>query len=633
MLSYFIGLLYVLLSIVLYQLVGMCFTKKESYSYSFIMGFIIYSFFVAILGVAVQFLNLSWYVFFFGMIAIWIGLIFFIIYNFVNKRLKFSLQDFYAYIKENWFFYAGTVFLVLFALAHVATIWSNNLTDDSYYINLMATMPYVQDPFHVDPSTGFVSSTLSLERIINTFEIEGSFYVYITQMPATLYARVFLAGLNYFIILQSINAFLIKITKSQNKYNQFIITAIFLIFVMNAQYFLNTEAAWTITSAAYFGSALIRISCPFIVLLPLINDEKLDVKKMIVTFIICVVMVSKSTCAIPILYLLAIGYLVTYKIYEKYWYALLIPLMGVIGVVIPNNGELENYGFEMISNNATSVFLIIAFILMMIFAKNYFEHKRITIMIVVAMILSFVPFINNVYENLTQFTFVDDRTWYTLSLFIMISGFYCLVNFLFEKYIFRINIFIQIFLVAVITVGSGFVSVDMGKDMHAGMVIRNFLTIYKNNKYIIPQGTMNLGIELNNYYEETHKELKVLMGAGLVIDEHNHNTAAILRTFAPHIQSITGGIRIQTEIFNENSEFKGYDLDDLAIFNEFEINPCEETFKPFKQLNNEFPFDCVVILNSNNDHSEFLKTIGYHLYNKAYDNLNRYYYGIFIKEK
>lgn len=631
MINYLLGILFVLISIILYQFIGLCLTKNESNSYAFIIGFIVYSFCVAILGMGVQFLNLSWKAFYYGMILIWCSLIGIIVYNIIYKNIKVSKDIVLDYIKKNWFIYIGSFFLLLFALSHVATIWSNNLTDDSYYVNLMSTLPYIENPFHTDPVTGFITSSFSLERIINTFELEGSFYIYITKIPGTLYARMFLAYLNYYIMLNAINAFIIKVTKKEMKYNQYIIVSIFLLFVMNAYFFLSGESAWTITSAAYFGSALVRITCPFIIMIPLINDEKLDIKKVIITFMTCLVMVSKSTCAIPIIFLLAIGYLVSYKINNKYWLFGLIPIIGVAGAVLTNNSVVENFSLKMFLNNTTSILLIASIVIIFAQGIKKFEYRRLLFIFLVSIILSFLPCINNLYELLTQYTFVSDRTWYTMAFFIIIPAVYAVFDFLINKFVSRKHLCLQIIVIFMLFISSSLGSIYLGKNEHSGMAIRNFISIYKNNKYIIPQGTMDLGIELNDYYENYHKELKVLMSPGLNIDGYAHNTAAILRIFAPHIQSITGGLRTQTEIINNESEFNGFDLDDLYVFSDFEINPSNETLTKLNELNKKYPFDCLIVLNPNETHQILLNSIGYSGYKKVYDKQQRYCYEIYIK--
>lgn len=626
MIYYLLGLIYVLFSVVQYQLLGMCLVKKESYSYSFIIGFITYSFFVTILSLFVKIFNLPWKVFFYGMILIWAFITLLIAYNIKNKALVISKENIIFYIKKNWLYYVGALFLLVFSLSHVATIWSNNLTDDSYYLNMMASLPYIDHPYTTDPVTGFLGSGMSLERFINCFELEGSFYLYVLGIPVTLFSRVFLSLLNYFIMFMSIDAFLEKLTDNKSIFCQYFVVSIFSLIVMNAGFFFKAESTWTIISAAYFGSALVRITCPFIIMMPLININKLNIKKVIITFMSCMVMLGKSTCAIPIIFILAVGYLVSYKINNRYYFITLIPLIALIGSLIKNNVSLEEFTWNIIINNMTSMVCVFAFVVLLYLTIFNYNNKRVLCLILVAAVLSFVPIINNVYEMVTKYNFVSDRTWYTFFIFMIIISGYGIYNFIIDQLIKNKKIMLVRSGVFVIVVASVIGTVKIGTGMD-----NNFISIYKSNKYIIPQSTMDLANNLNDYCVKNHSELKVLMSAGLEIDGHKHFAAAVLRMYAPHIQSITGGLRVRPVIQSSQSQFNNFSTDDLNTFSYFEINPNNDTLIGLKKLNTIYPFDCLVILNANKKHKKLLSEIGYSSYNKVYDNQNRFYYEIFIK--
>lgn len=629
MIYYILGVLFLLFSIALYQLLGMCLVKKESYSYSFIIGFIIYSFFVAILGMAIQVINLSWYYFFYGMCIIWLGSIIFILYNLYKKKITFNKNDYVNYVKYNWFFYVGAIILIFFSLANLDVVWSNAMTDDGYYVTLMSTLPYIDNPFRIDPTTGFLINDFSILRIFNTFELEGSFYIYVTNMPGTLYARLFLAILNYFIILNVINAFIIKLRKDDKIYNQYLVFSVFMVIIFNAKYLIFTEAEWTVKYAVYFGSALIRIICPFILLLPLIDTEKLSIKKIILTIISCIVMISKSTCAVPIIFVLAIGYLIDYKVNNKCYFIILLPLIGILGIVLKNNLSVENMSFKVLFNNFSYVGFYIALLGMLAFSKNDKKYFKISKIIIVAGILSFIPYINNFYELLTEYDFVSDRTWYTLIVFLLIIVLYSVLNIIMEKLLKTKNIMNTIVSFCLIMC-SVFSSYYIGKKVDT-VHFKQAFNVYRQNPYIIPQGTVDLGYELEKIYKNENIILKIVMSPGMLIDGYGHLSSSILRTYAPHIQSVTGGLRVNSSITNDNSGFKNFDLRKLQVFSNFENSPCEESLMELNKLNQQYPFNCLVIINSNDEHKELLNSIGYNLYSVVDDNQQRYHYGIFIK--
>ena len=154
MVQYITGIILTLFLAVLFQLFGICITKnKKSFSYSFIIGYIVYSFLIAIVGIPIQILNLPWKAFFFYMIFLLIGILIFIFYNIYKKNVVLNKEILIDYIKENWFLYIGAILITGLALTHIQTIWENNLTDDSYYLNKIASLPYLENPFRTDYTT------------------------------------------------------------------------------------------------------------------------------------------------------------------------------------------------------------------------------------------------------------------------------------------------------------------------------------------------------------------------------------------------------------------------------------------------------------------------------------------------
>lgn len=632
MIYYILGFIYVLFSIILYQLLGLSFVKRESYSYTFIIGFIIHSFFVAVLGIFVQVFNLPWKIFFYGMILIFICEICLLLVFYKQKKLKIEKSLLIGYLKENWFLYVGMGILTIYSLLHIAQIWSNNYTDDGYYISLMSSLPYTNNPFRIDPITGFKNG-FSFERIINTFELEASFFIYLMKMPGTLYSRVFLSMLNHFIGLNAINAFFTKIRKENRIINQYISTSIYLLVIENIAAIVSTGGAWSIITAPYFGSSLVKVIVPFVILLPLIFSEKLNIYKIIITFMSCVVLVSKSSCAIPILFLLAIGYIVTYKYKGKNWFLVVLFIIAIVGIFIGNDAYLEDKIYLLFIEYRKPIFLALSVIIIGINALLYKnECRRIIIIIFVSLLLTFVPYLNNLYEKITIYDFVTERTWLALWLFIAVIGTYYFIDYIYRVVISNKNKIVKLILTLVFFIVCATGSLYIGKDEYGGIHVRSSISIYKLNKYIVPQSTYDLGLSLNDYYDKYHRELKVIIDPGLTVDGYTHYTAAILRAFAPHIQSVVGGVRIEDSISNSLSEFYGFNLKDLEIFDDFELNPSPKSLNKLEKLNKKYLFDCLIIPNANNKHKKLLYEIGYSSYHRVYDNQNGFYYEIFIKD-
>ena len=631
MISYFFGFIYVIFSIIIYQIIGTIFTKSKLYSYRFTIGFIIHSFLVAILGMAIQVINLPWKIFFYGMIFLFVFEILLIIYCIKQRKIEINMDIIKEYIKSNWFLYIGMIMLTVFSLFHIAQLWSNNYTDDGHYISLMSSLPYTENAFRIDPVSGFKSG-FSLERIINTFELEASFFIYLLKIPGTLYARVFLSMLNHFIGLNVINAFFSKLSNKDEGIHQYFSTCAYFLIVNNIAAILNTGAAWSIITAPYYGSSLVKVISPFVLILPILKINKLNIYNILIVFMSCVVLVSKSSCAIPIIFLMAVGYLISYDFCGKKWFIFLIPLIAIIGILVGNNSYLENYIISIFYNYRMPIVLVI--ILSVICLKMIMkplESKRIIIILVTSLLLTFVPYLNNVYEKLTIYDFVSERTWLSLWLFAILIGVYYMVEFLYDLLLKYANKIIKIGALVAIVISCGAGSLLIGKNEYGGIHIRTSVQTYKLNKYIVPQSTVDLSEQLNKYYNENKKILKVIIDPGIICNGYTHYTAAILRSFAPNIQSIVGALRINPEIKDKESEFNNFNLDDLAVFNSFEVNPTKKNLNELKKLNEEYPFDCLIIVNANEIHNELLATIDYRLYGLVEDTQNKFTYGIYIK--
>lgn len=634
MINYFFGFLYLISSILLFQFFGIALTKndKSEFSYSFLIGFVVYSFFVAIAGITVQIVNLSWYLFFAYMIILWILILIFIFYNFKIHKISISKAVIIQYIKEYWFIYLGSFLILILALSHIDTIWANNLTDDSYYLNKMATLPYIDNPFRTDPVTGFPEFGY-LTYYLNTFELEASYYLYLIKIPVTLFARFFMAYLNYFILLNVMHAFINKLLSYKMKISpcilQYLLVPIFIIFVMNSKYFVYSEEFWTITSAPYFGSALVRVGCIFFCLTPLLevfNTKKLTTTQVMITFMNCVVMISKSTIAAPIVFTLAIGFLVIYFINSKKFisYVLCI-LVLLLGIIIPNNIEINNYVYDILVNSCTKVFVISSLsIVAFLSLKNEF-FKKIFLLLVICSFLIFVPEVNDIFEKVSNYTFVADRTIYSYTLFIMIVGLSSGIVYLFS--LMKSSKILPLF--GILTAFFSLIVIFSNSINNVHFI--DAVKIYYHNKYIIPQSTISLGKKLEEYYEISGKQPIVMMQPGLSLNGRTHFTGSIIRSFSPHSYSVVGGIRIQPKYDNKFSEFDGFCLNDLDIFTAFFLNPNENTLTALAEMNAIYPFDTIIGQNFSINHEKLLESIGYYKYADVEDINQKIRYNIFIK--
>lgn len=633
-LQYLMGILWTFLSAFLCQLLGICITKKKGeYSYSFIVGYIVYSFLVAIGGIPIQIFNGPWMAFFWYMCAIGILLVLTILVTWLRHRDLFSMGQLKTYICEHWFLYVAAIVLVGFGLTHVDTIWSNNNTDDGFYLVKMASFPYMEQPFRAEPSAGYVIESFRLSDLsywVNTFELEGSFYLYITKMNPSLYARLFLSLFNLFVMIQAIHAFLYKLLQKKNllkkeKNLQYYILPAFLIFVMTINLFAPYDASWTVVTAAYYGSSLVRVACLFILLLPLVDDWRLDKKAILMTIASCVVMVSKSTIALPLIVLCAISYLIVYGCSQKEWKGILLALL-LIGVLIGAGYLLkgsDDITSQLINNtkyHRAYIWWGISLLMMGLLAVKDGRFLQLVLMVALMIGMIFVPEINDLFEMTSQYAFVAERVRYSLLVFSLITGCTCFVVMLTKALSSRFlslgcTLLTVVFMAGVYVTG------------YTDASLREALSLYRHNPYLIPNSTVELGQKL----ESMDQEVSVLMSAGVSIDGHDHFSSSILRAFAPHARSIMGGLRIVEWIRNTESDFNGFNLKDAAVFDQFSTDPNETTTAAMAQLCQKYPFDCIVGTNYSEVHTKWLETLGYVPYDEVVDG--SIHYTIYRKQR
>ncbi|WP_273401785.1 DUF6077 domain-containing protein [Traorella massiliensis] len=633
MVQYIAGIILTVFLAVLFQLFGICITKnKKSFSYSFIIGYIVYSFLIAIVGIPIQILNLPWKVFFFYMIFLLVGILIFISYNIYKKNVVLNKEILIDYIKENWFLYIGAILITGLALTHVQTIWENNLTDDSYYLNKIASLPYLENPFRTDYTTGLTESGISTYHL-NTFELEASFYVYISGIYVTLYTRLFLALLNYFILLNALKALVIELQtkfkwKSNENLLQYIIVPIFLLIVMCSTLFITSESHWTMFSAAYYGSALVRIAALPVSLMPLINKDKLDFHAIVITIMTCVVMVSKSTVSIPVLFLATSGFLISlYKENKWYFSTFLIALILILGIILPNNEAINQNNISLIFSNVTHPFTILSLLVIGYAAISNRAYFRIACLIVTCLILILLPEVNDIFETLSNYSFVADRAIYSLFSFILIIGFITWIAILISKISKNKIITKSIGIFATFSI-----LVSVFASGYTGSNIIDAAKIYLNNIYLVPLNTIALGEKIEQYYQESGNKVTVLMQSGIKVNSYAHFPGHILLSFAPHAISLSAGLRIADVYDNKDSEYYGFSLKELDTFTQFINDPNEITLKNIVELNEVFPFNCIVIVNSNKDHQNLLNKIGYEKYAEVLDSKLNYAYHLYIKE-
>ncbi len=187
-----------LFTILLYGF-GNVLSPKKNHSYKLVMGYIVYSFFVALGGIPLQLLNAPWIAFAVYMGLVWILILSVIIWRQVKGGIKIYEFHFKEYISENWMLYVISAVMIAMLFFYYAGFWLGDHQDDGYYINRVANLPYMTLGGNFNFAVGVENSGFN-SYIINTWEAEASVYVKLLGVAPTLFLRIFQSAFYYFFV-------------------------------------------------------------------------------------------------------------------------------------------------------------------------------------------------------------------------------------------------------------------------------------------------------------------------------------------------------------------------------------------------------------------------------------------------
>lgn len=655
MYNYIVGtFLFILLASGLYIFGSALLADDESMPYRFIIGYLLYSFFVAIGGIVIQVIKLPWIAFFVFMIILILSLFIFSVYRIKKYKVTIIPNGFKTFVLEHWFLFLLATTLLIIMLFCFIPIWFNNHLDDGYYINKMAIMPYTNEPFNISPSTGFLRESKFDPYTLNTHELEASFYLFISKITPTVYARFFLAGFHYFLLANCVYALSKKILDSLDvKYNKKIIQfipAIIILFAFNEIFlkrynFMYLQDSNQFTNAMYYGSSVVRTMGIMFLILPFIDKPKITWKTVIAVIGISIVLISKSTIAVPLIFSVSLAYLFISFIVEggkKRWIALggLVIFTIVSYLISDRSGlyEIREYSTRCFTNNAKDlVFMPTA----VIFGVSFFIKsnliKKYNLILLTTLILLCAPIFANITSLFAVYAFVMGRAntaiFYTLVVSAYIYIYVLFIKFKLKEiliYAYSLVVFCTLTLGALysISVAGGSVFYDENGGVSA-CSLTNAIRVIWHNKKLVPESTFLLGESLSRLAESTDEDINVIMRELDIVDNTTHALATSITAFAPTVHSVSAVFRYGPA--PHNSGFEEYSSDDQMNYEKFVFQLGEETFKNFSSTLSKYPINCVVLPSFGYD--GYMKKIGFHLFENVGDvNSGKTFY-IYYKGK
>lgn len=595
--------------IFLYLLGNSFASSDEENSVKFILGYLYYSFFVAIGGIVIQILNLSWSIFSIYMTLLLFGVC---IAIFISSKHKLNLnKNVFSFFKECWF----TIFLCLILGAmlffYYRSFWYGNHLDDGYYITKVATLPYESSGFNTNYSVG-IEQKSEFSYLLNTWELEASFFVKILGVSPTLYLRLFQSVFNYFVFFNCFLAFgqrLVKNLKRQYlldnlKYSMGVCLVFFVyyVYLMDSK-ILFLRDMFHLDTGMYFGASIAKITVVLLLLMFYIQEEKIVVPMMMGVVAISIVLISKSSIVLPVIVLIIISSSIVW-LYEgngkksKYFAVFLGGCCVIFGVALPGNTEMQKEVFNYVVLTIKSPIVLVCLVSFVLsFRLKEKIINRLNYILIITGLLMIVPELNDLFELCSVYDFVAGRAWsmyvYAFVSICVIYWYLLLCSWLESK---RVRAFfagitcIMIFLLVFGYKTDGkelFVTDDMPANTN---LIEDIKVLYHNNKFI-PNSTIALGESLQNLGDITGEKLYVLSPQWASIDGTYHSLATQIRTFAPDIVSVSASERYGV---SEDSFLYGYDQ---SKYDNFIENPIEKNMNELKEEVEQYGINCIIVQN------------------------------------
>lgn len=351
MLDYISGFIYIFWILCLCYFLGTAITNQKSFTTSLLVGYIGYSFVLAVGFIIIQLLGLPWRIALIYFIVSILVMIIFIMYRLKKNDFKITKNEVLNGFKNNYALFLITFILLILSFANVHVMWLNNHLDDGYYIGRISHLASYKNPYYYNFPVGLDNRHQFNSYLFDVWQLEASVYTNILHMNVFTFCRVFLNFQNYLLLVVTVCEFakrtVCKLSGEFNKYAQWtpIILFVFTILMIVATNcnLMILQDYWQFSSAMYLGSSIPRTMGILWVLVFFIDNEKIMIKHILQLIVMSVVLVSKSSIAIPIVFVAAIATLIS--VYTQFNKKGLIAfgtlvLLVVLGMVLPNKEDI-----------------------------------------------------------------------------------------------------------------------------------------------------------------------------------------------------------------------------------------------------------------------------------------------------
>ncbi len=655
--SYVIGSIWLFCLLLLFFIVGSTFSNIDRCGPSKILvGYLIYSFGIALFGIYIQIFNLE-YKLFKCIMCIWIATLFVVSIIFLFKRKRSDNWRLKIFIKNYWALILIVCGVLFLSILNYPAFWLGNHLDDGFYLSKIASYPYVEKPFEHDLSTGLYTGHIINSYSFNTHELEAAVFLETLRIPIGIFTRVFLAAEGLIIFaccIYSLGIVIFRQSTVLKKYQSIIQFIPGILFLFSANYnflanhgIMDIQDSWQTTTAMYFGSSIVKTSGFFLIFLPFLKDFKLNWKVTAQVIGISIVLVSKSTVAIPLIFVASISYLLIWGLFEpgkiKFLFFVLFICLGVLGLIIPELIQLENYGFDSYQFIALNIDtwldkLIHSYIpwlcLPGLITGVVSKKIKLILLETVIFILLFIPGFRSYASILSFFAFVTGRVISAYVYFLtctMISFIvYSLSQLRIRPSLLAITGTIcSMFLAGInskafLSYGGSALIVPQGEI--APITYNRAFEVLRKNPNFIPIDVENLSKALNRLVLDKNK-VTLLTETDYESDDVSNSLYVMTKSLAPNVIFPAANIRFNTTV---DPIYGSYGAEQQAVFNEFLKTNDDLSTVAFKQILDSYQINAVLLRDSKT-YDDAMHSLGFSLYETIYGDEGRPEYYLYVR--
>lgn len=645
--AYTSSIIFIGFMIFLCQHVGKRFSKSERFSLNLIYGFVCYTALQGLSGIIWQLLKIDYVYYRIFMIILILILLFYKV-DIRKIRINEVFETFKNHLKSHYILYIVATSLIILSLINIPMLWDNNRQDDGWYLLQIQQLPSLDPREAIHASTGF-SYTPALMRVVNTYELEASFYVSTFGIPASIFVKVALSFFHYFLLGTCVFelAFRIFDSKKAKRICGFVPLVLFLFtlfpLALRDNNFLIMSDDWQFNSAMGYGSSVVRTMGIFL-FLPILDKKLFSMKTIVYIVATSIALISKGSQALPIIYLVVASLVIIWVFDNLKGIWRRFVLVGGFSILFffPHFGDLFNESarsvYSIFYNNFDNTYILAGlifaayaslflikrtrklipialpiFLLASLYVGNALLSagivfiygfsinnkfvKKFNFILLISAILILVPGINSLFIDFSVYDFVVKRALTLYAITLILLAFIYFGVYLYEQKISVRNICYGYVCVGIVFSSTYFIYYRRTYSLvHA-------VAVLKNNMELIPSSTIELSNKLDKLATKRGKDVNVVMPVHYGIDGTPHYPYIMLRLHGTKIRNVSAMSRYGQEAAEKHDPLvAGFTSEEQTVIDKLNLpkSDMEDYSKGLSEILEQFPvIDTFVVANPN----------------------------------